>query len=93
MGLEVTPKLLLRVAGSQSDPRAEGRSLFQPDHADAISIPNAYLPFAEDYSHSIDLIVSKDGHLLVVPDYFKGEKRSTPASPGRAHLAGTPEFA
>jgi hypothetical protein len=92
--LKFTPKLLLQVAGSQSDPRVERRSLFQPDYADAISIPNPYLPFAGDYSRAdVDLISSKDGHALVVPDPFKGEKCSTPASPDRAHLTGHAEFA
>jgi hypothetical protein len=87
--LKFAPKLLLQVAGSHSDPR----SLFLPDHAGAISTPNTYLPFAADKSRSgVDLILSKDGHALVVPDPFKGEKRSTPASRDRAHLAGNTEF-
>jgi hypothetical protein len=45
--------------------------------------------FSGDYSRSgVDLILSKDGHELVVPDYFKGEKRAALASPDGALLSG-----
>jgi hypothetical protein len=85
--LKFTPKLFRRVAGSQSDPHAEWYSLFLPAHADAISIPTTYLPSAGDHSRSVvDLIFSKDDHVLVMPDPFKGEKRSTPASPDRERI-------
>jgi hypothetical protein len=80
-GLKFTPKFLSQVAGSESDPHAARRSLFLPAHADAVSTHNMYLPFAGDHSRSgVDLILSKDRHAPVVPDPFKGEKRSTPAS-------------
>ena len=34
------------------------------------------------------MIVSKDGHQLVVPDYFKGEHRASLATPDGSHLTG-----
>src|ERR1700732_4767380 len=45
--------------------------------------------FSGDYSRSgVGLILSKNGHELVVPDYFKGEKRAALASPDGALLSG-----
>jgi hypothetical protein len=54
-----------------------------------VTIPDAHLLFNGDYKRSgVDLILSKDGHELVVHDYFKGEKRASLASPDGAHLTG-----
>ena len=86
--LNFTPKLPLHV-GLQSDVQAEKNSPLHHDHADTIAIPSAYLLFSGDYSRSgADLILSKDGHELVVPDYFRGEKRASLASPDGALLSG-----
>ena len=85
--LNFTPKLPLH--GLQSDVHAEKNSPLHHDHADTIAIPSAYLLFSGDYSRSgVDLILSKDGHELVVPDYFRGEKRASLASPDGARLSG-----
>ena len=85
--LNFTPKLPLH--GLQSDVHAEKNSPLHHDHADTIAIPSAYLLFSGDYSRSgADLILSKDGHELVVPDYFRGEKRASLASPDGARLSG-----
>src|SRR6202022_2156207 len=79
----------LHVAGLQSDLQVESHSGLHHDHANTISIPSAYLLFSGDYSRSgVDLILSKDGHELVVADYFKGEKRAALASPDGALLSG-----
>jgi hypothetical protein len=84
--LKFSSKLLLHVAGSESAPHAERRWLFLA-LADAVSTANTYLPSAADHSRSgVDLIFSKDGHVPVMPDPFKGEKRSTPASPDRERI-------
>ena len=59
------------------------------DGPSSITIPDAQLLFNGDYKRSgVDLILSKDGHQLVVPDYFKGEHRASLASPDGAHLTG-----
>jgi hypothetical protein len=87
--LNFTPKLPFQVTGFQSDFDVESRPLAHHDHAGTISIPSAYMLFSGDYSRSgVDLILSKDGHELVVPDYFKGEKRAALASPDGALLSG-----
>ena len=53
----------------------------------AITIPDAHLLFTGDYKRAgLDLILSKDGHELVVPDYFRGEQRASLASPDGALL-------
>src|SRR5437667_1456597 len=57
--------------------------------SDAIIVPDAQLLFNGDFKRSgVDLILSKDGHELVLPDYFKGEKRAALSSPDGAHLTG-----
>src|SRR2546430_2101085 len=57
--------------------------------SDAIIVPDAQLLFNGDFKRSgVDLILSKDDHELVVPDYFKGEKRASLSSPDGAHLTG-----
>jgi hypothetical protein len=59
------------------------------DGLSSITIPDAQLLFNGDYKRSgVDLILSKDGHQLVVPDYFKGENRPSLASPDGANLTG-----
>jgi hypothetical protein len=56
---------------------------------DAITIPDAHLLFTGDYKRAgLDLILSKEGHELVVPDYFRGEQRASLASPDGALLTG-----
>jgi hypothetical protein len=54
-----------------------------------IVVPDAHLLFSGDYKRSgLDLVLSKDGHELVVNDYFRGENRATLASPDGANLSG-----
>jgi VCBS repeat-containing protein len=56
---------------------------------DSITIPDANLLFAGDFKRSgPDLILSKDGHDLVVEDYFRGANRAALASPDGAQLSG-----
>jgi hypothetical protein len=56
---------------------------------DSITIADAQLLFNGDYRRSgVDLILSKDGHQLVVSDYFKGENRASLASLDGANLTG-----
>src|ERR1700678_2914908 len=46
-------------------------SLSHRGHTETITIADAHLLFAGDFKRSgLDLILSKDGHGLVVPDYF-----------------------
>src|SRR6266403_376257 len=53
------------------------------------SSPSAHLLFNGDFKRSgVDLILSKDDHELLLPDYFKGEKRAALSSPNGAHLTG-----
>jgi hypothetical protein len=55
----------------------------------SITIADAQLLYNGDYKRSgVDLILSKDGHQLVVPDYFKGEHRASLATPDGSHLTG-----
>jgi VCBS repeat-containing protein len=57
--------------------------------AGAIVVPDAHLLFGADFKRSgVDLVLSNDGHELVLHDYFKGEKRAALASPDGAHLTG-----
>ncbi|SDN97545.1 VCBS domain-containing protein [Afipia sp. GAS231] len=57
--------------------------------ADAIVISDAHLLFTGDFKRAgVDLVVSGDGHEVVLHDYFKGEKRAALASPDGAHLTG-----
>src|ERR1700716_2280533 len=57
--------------------------------AEAIIIPDAHLLFTGDFKRAgVDLVVSGDGHEIVLHDYFKGEKRAALASPDGAHLTG-----
>ena len=54
-----------------------------------VIVPDAHLLFSGDYKRAgLDLVLSKDGHEHVVPDYFKGVARATLASPDGAHLSG-----
>jgi hypothetical protein len=57
--------------------------------ADAITVSDAALLFQGAFKRSgVDLILSKDGHELVLQDYFRGEKRAALSSPDGAHLTG-----
>jgi hypothetical protein len=59
------------------------------DGSSSITIPDAHLLFLGDYKRSgVDLFLSKDGHNLVVPQYFKGENRASLTSPDGYHLNG-----
>ncbi len=56
---------------------------------DTIVVPDAQLLFSGDYKRSgLDLVLSKDGHEFVAPNYFRGESRATLASPDGANLSG-----
>ncbi|MBX9710865.1 MAG: FecR domain-containing protein, partial [Xanthobacteraceae bacterium] len=56
---------------------------------DTIVIPDVQLLFTGDFNRlGSDLVLSKDGHEYVVPDYFRGEKRASLASPDGASLSG-----
>ena len=67
-------------------------------HADSVSgqapsgsvvIKDAQLLFTGDYRKAgLDLVISRDGQEVVVPEYFKGDKRAALASPDGAHLTG-----
>ncbi|HMM92170.1 VCBS domain-containing protein [Bradyrhizobium sp.] len=57
--------------------------------SDAIIISDAHLLFHGDFKRSgVDLILSGGDHEVVLPDYFKGEKRAALASPDGAYLTG-----
>jgi VCBS repeat-containing protein len=54
-----------------------------------VVVPEAHLLFSGDYKRAgVDLVLSKDGHDYVVPDYFKGSARATLSSPDGARLSG-----
>jgi hypothetical protein len=56
---------------------------------DSIVVEEAHLLFTGDFKRTgSDLVISKDGHEVVVPDYFRGEKRAPLASPDGAYLTG-----
>ena len=79
--------------GGHAQGNVEGTVRFgaPPAHApaDAIVVPDAHILFDGDFKRSgADLILSADGHELVLHDYFKGEKRAPLASPDGAHLTG-----
>jgi VCBS repeat-containing protein len=79
--------------GGHAQGNVEGSVRFgaPPAHApaDAIVVPDAHMLFNGDFKRSgADLILSADGHELVLHDYFKGEKRAPLASPDGAHLTG-----
>ncbi|WP_177196033.1 VCBS domain-containing protein [Bradyrhizobium sp. OK095] len=58
-----------------------------PEGAVVVADPN--LIFHGEYKRAgADLVVSHDGHELVVHDYFRGDKRAAIASPDGAHLTG-----
>jgi VCBS repeat-containing protein len=58
-----------------------------PEGAVVVADPN--LIFHGEYKRAgVDLVVSHDGHELVVHDYFRGDKRAAIASPDGAHLTG-----
>jgi len=57
--------------------------------SDAIIVPDAHLLFHGDFKRSgVDLILSSSDREVLLPDYFKGEKRAALASPDGAHLTG-----
>ncbi|WP_108512242.1 VCBS domain-containing protein [Bradyrhizobium algeriense] len=56
---------------------------------DAIIVPDAHLLFTGDFKRSgVDLVLTSGDRELVLPDYFRGEKRAALASPDGAHLTG-----
>src|SRR3954452_3802272 len=56
---------------------------------DSIVVEEAHLLFTGDFKRTgADLVISKDGHEVVVPDYFRGEKRAPLSSPDGAYLTG-----
>jgi hypothetical protein len=56
---------------------------------DSIVVEDAHLLFTGDFKRTgSDLVISKDGHEVVVPDYFRGEKRAPLASSDGAYLTG-----
>ncbi|MFD0612588.1 VCBS domain-containing protein [Bradyrhizobium sp. GCM10027634] len=58
-----------------------------PDGAVVIADPN--LIFHGEFKRTgLDLVLSHDGHDIVVHDYFRGDKRAAIASPDGAHLTG-----
>lgn len=58
-----------------------------PDGAVVIADPN--LIFHGEFKRTgVDLVLSHDGHEVVVHDYFRGDKRAAIASPDGAHLTG-----
>lgn len=60
-----------------------------PASHDTVIVPDVHLLFAGDFNRlGSDLILSRDGHEFVVPDYFRGEKRAALASPDGASLSG-----
>lgn len=67
-------------AAGETGPRSSGGTVIVPD---------AHLLFSGDYKRvGLDLVLSKDGHEYVVPDYFKGAARASLASPDGAGLSG-----
>ncbi|MBR1125862.1 VCBS domain-containing protein [Bradyrhizobium lablabi] len=55
----------------------------------SVVVKDAHLLFNGDYRKAgLDLVISKDGQEVVVPEYFKGDKRAALASPDGAHLTG-----
>ena len=55
----------------------------------SVVIKDAQLLFNGDYRKAgLDLVISKDGQEVVVPEYFKGDKRAALASTEGAHLTG-----
>lgn len=76
-----------RGASSHGHVRLETPHAHAP--TDAIVVPDAHFLFNADFKRSgLDLILSSDGREMVLPDYFKGEKRAPLASPDGAHLTG-----
>jgi VCBS repeat-containing protein len=56
--------------------------------APTVTVQDAQLLFSGDYARSgIDLVLSKDGHTHVIPDYFKGSQRAALSSPDGATLS------
>lgn len=57
--------------------------------ADAIVVKDANLLFNGDFKRTgLDLVISRDDQELVLPDYFKGDKRAPLASSDGAWLTG-----
>ena len=57
--------------------------------SDAIIISDAHLLFHGDFKRSgVDLVLTSGDREVVLPDYFRGEKRAALASPDGAHLTG-----
>src|SRR4051812_3654444 len=66
-------------------------SVSGPGHApkDSIVVEDAHLLFTGDFKRTgSDLVISKDGREVVVPEYFRGEKRAPLSSPDGAYLTG-----
>lgn len=56
--------------------------------ASSIIVNDAQLLFSGDYArHGADLVLSKDGHDHVIPDYFKGAQRKALSTPDGATLS------
>jgi len=57
--------------------------------SDAIVVKDANLLFNGDFKRTgLDLVISRDDQELVLPDYFKGDKRAALASSDGAYLTG-----
>nr|WP_246556611.1 VCBS domain-containing protein [Bradyrhizobium liaoningense] len=55
----------------------------------AVIVPDPNLIFNGEFKRAgLDLVLSHEGHELVVHDYFRGDKRAAIASPDGAHLTG-----
>src|SRR5439155_8433182 len=81
----------LPFAGNGVQPKAQMHVESVSTHAPlgSIVVQDAHLLFNGDFKRAgLDLVITKDDHELVVPDYFRGEKRAALASPDGAHLTG-----
>lgn len=79
----------MNFAGKQADsgPSAHGHIDSLSKGADTVTVPDAHLLFAGDYSRSgTDLIISDHLHRVVVPNYFNGDKHPALVSPEGAPL-------
>lgn len=81
--------LLTDVLGSQPLGNFQVGAVSTHAPSGAIIIPDADLLFNGDFKRSgLDLVLSNGDRELVLPDYFRGEKRAPLASPDGAHLTG-----
>jgi VCBS repeat-containing protein len=70
-----------------SNARVDLDSLSHRGYADSFTVPDARLLFSGDYHKSgHDLIISDHNHRVVVPNYFRGDKRPALVSPDGAPL-------